>query len=219
VGFSGIAVEAPIAIKSVKVGAVVAANSLEVRRSLVTTDILSASSKNALIAAAADVLGIAVSAVSIVSETLHVSGDLSTVIVVLRFLVADSDFPELSGGVSDHDLFSAAAAKFTSSVSGSGFDTALAIQATVYDAEELSGAQFDSSVETAQPTYTAVDTTYDPMDAGLSEGEYAGAVIGVLVAFMLLIGGIYFVIYRRNEQQPSSGFASDTRTVVTTNQV
>jgi hypothetical protein len=50
-------------------------------------------------------------------------------------------------------------------------------------------------------------------------GEYAGAVIGVLVAlFLLLVVGIYFAINTRNEQL-SSGFASDTHTVVTTNQV
>ncbi len=49
-------------------------------------------------------------------------------------------------------------------------------------------------------------------------GEYAGIVIGVLVAFMLLIVGIYFAINNHNEQL-SSDVASDTHTVVTTNQV
>jgi hypothetical protein len=54
-------------------------------------------------------------------------------------------------------------------------------------------------VTVAPPTYTEVDT-YDPMDAGLSTGEYAGIVIGVLVAFMVL-GAIVFLLFKRRSEE------------------
>ncbi len=51
-------------------------------------------------------------------------------------------------------------------------------------------------------------------------GEYAGAVIGVLVAFLLLVVvGIYYFAINNRTEQLSSGFASDSHTVATTNQV
>jgi LPXTG-motif cell wall-anchored protein len=54
-------------------------------------------------------------------------------------------------------------------------------------------------VTVPSPTFTEVDT-YDPMDAGLSTGEYAGIVIGVLVAFIVL-GAIVFLLFKRRREK------------------
>ncbi len=57
---------------------------------------------------------------------------------------------------------------------------------------------YDTSVEVPKPTYVEVDT-YDPMDAGLSTGEYAGIVIGVLVGFVV-IGCVWLVVKRCSDR-------------------
>jgi hypothetical protein len=150
-------------------------------------------------------MGLAVSAVSIVDEYLvdtNSTTGLSRVGVVFRFLVQDSDFSQQSFA-SPRALFTFVTTAFAESVSGLSFDTALNAAAAQYQAAELleQNAQHDSTVTVTPPTYTEVDTNYDPMDAGLSTGEYAGIVIGVLVGFMVLIGCVWFVVKRRNEQQ------------------
>ncbi len=166
-------------------------------------DVLDDNSKNALIAAAASVLGLQVSAVNIVDEYLvdtNSTTGLSRVGVVFRFLVQDSDFPQQSFS-SPRALFTFVTTAFAQSISGSVFDAALNAAAAQYQAGELleHNAQHDSTVTVAPPTFTEVDT-YDPMDAGLSTGEYAGVVIGVLVSFMLIAGCAFLVVKRRNEE-------------------
>ncbi len=60
----------------------------------------------------------------------------------------------------------------------------------------------------APPTFTEIDT-YDPMDAGLSTGEYAGIVIGVLVAFIVL-GAIVFLLFKRRSEESAQSAARTT---------
>ena len=61
----------------------------------------------------------------------------------------------------------------------------------------------------APPTFTEVDT-YDPMDAGLSTGEYAGIVIGVLVAFIVL-GAIAFLLFKRRSEESARSEVSTSQ--------
>jgi hypothetical protein len=145
--------------------------------------VLNGNSRNAMIAATAQVLGLQLSAVSIVSEEEigEAVNDLSTVAVVFRILAKDPDFSELQFA-SPRELFTAVTNKLSLTLSSGAFNAALATAAEQYHAVELmtDAAQVDLTVTVAPPTFTE-DDTYDPMDAGLSTGEYAGIVIGVLV--------------------------------------
>jgi hypothetical protein len=194
--FNGIAVGQPVVIKYVRRGAVADGRRLSL-------DQLDVSSRNALIAAAASVLGLQISSVNIVDEYLvdtNSTTGLSRVGVVFRFLVQDSDFPQQSFA-SPRVLFTFVTTVFAQSVSGAAFDTALNAASIQYQAVELleQNAQHDSTVTVAPPTFTEVDT-YDPMNAGLSTGEYAGVVIGVLVAFIVL-GAIVFLVFKRRSEE------------------
>jgi hypothetical protein len=60
-------------------------------------------------------------------------------------------------------------------------------------------------------TCTEVDT-YDPVDAGLSTGEYAGIVIGVLVAFIVL-GAIVFLLFKRRSEESAHSAVSTSSQV------
>jgi flagellar biosynthesis/type III secretory pathway M-ring protein FliF/YscJ len=66
-------------------------------------------------------------------------------------------------------------------------------------------------VTVAPPTFTEVDT-HDPTDAGLSTGEYAGIVIGVLVAFIVL-GALVFLLFKRRSEEESAQSAVHTSQV------
>jgi hypothetical protein len=193
--FNGIAVEQPVVIKYVRKGA-----SVDGRR--LALDVLDGSSRNALIAAAASVLDLQISAVNIVDEYLvdtNSTSGLSRVGVVFRILVQDSDFSQQSFA-SPTALFIFVTTAFAQSVTSAAFDTALNAAAAQFQAAELieQNAQHDSTVTVAPPTFTAVDTRHE--EDNLSEGEYAGVVIGVLVAFIVL-GAIVFFMFRRRDEE------------------
>jgi hypothetical protein len=194
--FNGIAVEQPVVIKYVRKGAAVT------RRRL-ALDVLDGSSRNALIAATAFVLDLQMSEVSIVDEYLvdtNSTSGLSRVGVVFRILVEDSDFSQQSFA-SPTALFIFVTTAFAESVTSAAFDTALNVAAATYQAAELleQNAQHDSTVTVAPPTFTAVDTRHEKDN--LSEGEYAGIVIGVLVAFIVLGAIVFFLFKRRNDEE------------------
>jgi hypothetical protein len=203
-------VEQPVVIKYVRKGA-----AGDGRRLFV--GVLDGNSRNALIAATAQVLGLQFSAVSIVSEEEigEAVNGLSTVAVVFRILAKDSDYSELQFA-SPRELFVAVTNKLTLTLSSGAFNAALATAAEQYHAVELmtDDAQVDLTVTVSPPTFTEVDT-YDPMDAGLSTGEYAGIVIGVLVAFIVVGVVAYFLL------GGGSGGADESRTsdVVSASQV
>ncbi len=204
--FDGIAVDQSVAIKFVRKGAVTDGRRL-------SRDQLDDSSRNALIGAAASVMGLAVSAVSIVDEYLvdtNSTTGLSRIAVTFRFLVQNSDFPQ-QNFPSPKALFIFLTTAFAQSVSGAAFDTAMKAAAVQYQAAELleHDAQLDSTVTIAPPTFTEVDT-YDPMDAGLSTGEYAGVVIGVLVAFIVL-GAIVFLLFNRRSEESAQSAVSTSQ--------
>jgi hypothetical protein len=95
---------------------------------------LDGSSRNALIAAAASVMGLQVSAVSVVDEYLvdtNSTTGLSRIAVTFRFLVQDSDFSQQSFA-SPRALFTFVTAAFAQSISGAAFDTALNTAASQY---------------------------------------------------------------------------------------
>jgi hypothetical protein len=200
-------VDQPVVIKYVRKGAVGG------RR--LAADVLDGNSKNALIAATASVLGLQISAVSIVNEYLvdtNSTTGLSRIAVTFRFLVQDSDFSQQSFA-SPRALFTFVTTAFAQSISGSAFNTALNTAAVQYQAAELleHNAQHDSTMIVAPPTFTEVDT-YDPMDAGLSTGEYAGIVIGVLVSFIVL-GAIVFLLFKRRSEESAHSEAVPTSQV------
>ncbi len=181
-------------IKYVRKGAVVDGRRLAL-------DVLDGSSRNALIAATAFVLDLQMSAVSIVDEYLvdtNSTSGLSRVGVVFRFLVQDSDFSQQSF-TSPTELFTFVTTAFAESLTSFAFDTALNVAAATYQAAELleQNAQHDSTVTVAPPAFTAVDTRHE--EDNLSEGEYAGVVIGVLVAFIVL-GAIVFLLFKRRDE-------------------
>jgi hypothetical protein len=205
--FDGIAVDQPVVVKFVRKGAAGDGRRLSL-------DQLDGSSRNALIAATASVLGLQLAAVSVVDEYLvdtNSTTGLSRVGVVFRFLVQDSDFSQQIFA-SPRALFTFVITAFAQSISGASFNTALNAAAIQYQAAELleHNAQHDSTVTVAPPTFTEVDT-YDPMDAGLSTGEYAGVVIGVLVGFIVL-GVIVFLLFKRRSEESA-------QSAVPTNQV
>ncbi len=196
-----------MAIKFVRAGAVVT------RRRL-ALNVLDGSSRNALIATAAFVLNLQMSAVSIVDEYLidtNSTSGLSRVGVVFRFLVQDSDFSQQSFA-SPTALFTFVTTAFAQSVSGPAFDTALNTFAATYQAAELleQNAQHDPTVIVTPPTFAAVDTRHE--EDNLSEGEYAGVVIGVLVAF-IVIGAIVFLLFKRRNEESAQHSAVSTSQV------
>jgi hypothetical protein len=189
-------VDQPVVIKYVRKGAVPDGRRLNL-------DQLDGSSRSALIAAAASVMNLTISSVTVVDEHLvdtNSTTGLSRIAVTFRFLVQDSDFSQQSF-TSPRALFTFVTIAFAQSISGAAFDTALNAAAVQYQAAELleHNAQHDSTVTVASPTFTEVDT-YDPMDAGLSTGEYAGIVIGVLVSFIVL-GAIVFLLFQRRSEE------------------
>jgi hypothetical protein len=154
----------------------------------------------------------------VVDQTLigEVNG-VSRVRVTYRLLVQNSDFVALQI-TSPRDLFNKVTALFTGLINDGAYDTALNAAAAEYGAAELlaQSAVHDSTVQNPQPTYSEVDT-YDPMDAGLSTGEYAGIVIGVLVAFMCIGCCFFFAVTRRNRDDSEQ--QHEQHTAVSTSQV
>eukprot|EP01034_Spumella_vulgaris_P035022 gene35022-43185_t len=190
--FTGISLDYTIALKDVIVGDVVASNTQHIQ-SVLDASLLSDNAHNALIAAVANVLGLTMDAVSVLAaEVLSTTNSLSTVSVMVRILAKNSDFATQSFKSSD-DLFSFVKTALTTTCTTGVFDTALQTAAVYYQAVELVSVVYDPTVTVDEPTYTKVDT-YDPMDAGLSTGEYAGIVIGVLIVAMLVSAVVYFVV-------------------------
>ncbi len=197
-----------MAIKYVNRGAVAETNAhlRSAATAAVRLDLLDETSVRTLVTATARILGLETSAVSVVNEYLieEVNG-ISRVGVVLRILAQKSDFPELSFS-SPAEIFASVTTLLTTSIASGSFDTTIAAAAIEFQAAELLQAVYDTAAEVPKPTYTEIDT-YDPMDAGLSTGEYAGIVIGVLVAFIVLIGCVWFAVKRRSEE--SAGMPTD----------
>jgi hypothetical protein len=182
-------------VKAAAAATPAAHNFQQLGRRALATGLLDESSKNALIAATADVLGISRSAVSIVDERIVDPAEAELrIIVTLRILVQPSDFPGQTI-TSNAELFNTVSSLFTASVSGGTFDTALTATVVEFQAAALDGIQHDPTVTVAPPTYTAVDTTSDSGGkSDLTGGEYAGIVIGVVVVFLLIIAGVYFLV-------------------------
>jgi heme/copper-type cytochrome/quinol oxidase subunit 2 len=82
----------------------------------------------------------------------------------------------------------------------------------MYQASELleQNARHDPTVTGTPPTFTAVDTRHE--EDNLSEGEYAGIVIGVLVAFIVL-GAIVFFLFKRRDEESAQHSAVPTSQV------
>jgi hypothetical protein len=171
--------------------------------------LLSDNSHQALIAVTASLMGLQVSAVSIVSEYLidtNSTSSLSQVGVVFRFLVQKSDFPALTFDT-PASMFSVVSEIFDSSVSGGQFDTALISMATQYQAAELFESGFDPTVTVAPPTYTTVDTaatTEEEDDHYLGGGAIAGIVIGVVVVFALIVMTAWYAFKDGGQSAPAA---------------
>eukprot|EP01034_Spumella_vulgaris_P042831 gene42831-53144_t len=167
----------------------------------VTLDILSDNSHTALIAAVANVLGLSMDAVSVVTEELiSTTSGLSTVGVTVRVLAQNSDFSTETYD-SPAELFAFVQTSMSASLSSTAFNTALHTAAVHYQSAELVDSAYDSSVTVDQPTYSGVETVSN--DDNLSKGDTAGIVIGVIVVVALAVALIFYAVSKRprSEQQ------------------
>jgi hypothetical protein len=199
VDFDGIAVDTTIFIKYVRRGATLETSS-HIRRAVALdgTSWLDTLSEDTIITSTSIVMGLKKSAVTIVSEFLiaEVNG-ISRVGVVLRVLAQNVDYPNTTF-VTPVELFTSVTAKLSASVTDGKFDTTLATWATTNGAAELMAAVYDVAEPSVPPTYTVVNSTPEESN-NISTDKFVGIVIGVLMAFMLIFGCIWFAIKRRNE--------------------
>ncbi len=150
--------------------------------------LLSAASDAVIAATLANVLILSVDVVSLDSETLiSQTGGVSSVSVHFSVVAQASDFP---GTTFTGDMNAAVYAKIAGalnvSVTTGAFKTALVTEATVRYAPQLLSL---TNVTFTGATFTALITAPDSKERinDLSGGEFAGLVIGVIVAFLAVI--------------------------------
>ncbi len=210
--FSGVQVQAAVVVVGVQLNNVrsrqLLSDAMSVGRSLAAygSMLLTATSDAVIAATLANELALSVDAVSLDFETLVAqTGGVSTVSVHFSVFAQASDFPGTTfTGDESAAVYAKIAGALNVSVTTGAFRTALVTEATEQSASELLAL---SDVTFTGVSYTALSTS--PVDDegkqnDLSGGEFAGLVIGVIVAFLVLIALVVLCFRAKSDADGSS---------------
>ncbi len=214
--FSGVQVQAAVVVDGVQLNNVrsrqLLSDAMSAGRSLAAygSMLLSAASDAVIAATLANELALSVDAVSLDSETLLAqTGGVSSVSVHFSVFAQASDFPGTTfTGDESAAVYAKIAGALNVSVTTGAFRNALVTEATAQYAPQLLALK---NVTFTGVTYTSLNTA--PADDegkqnDLSGGEFAGLVIGVIVAFLALIALVVLCIRAQSDAHDSSTAAT-----------